>query len=233
MSEWPALERQLQRSAWRLYRRPWSFVRPRPLIAGALAAVALAFVMARASERPSDERAVPPPATSGPLARYGPVPAHVISRSPSSPRMEIDRGREDGVHRGDPVVAGVALIGRVRSVHAMSAAVMLITDPLFSVAARTGRERVFGIAEPYGSGGLQLGLTQRPKAVVMRDRVYTAGTPASRPDLRSAYPAGILIGTVSHVDTGTSTLDPVIRIAPAARLDKLTDVQVLTRPHER
>ena len=51
--------------------------------------------------------------------------------------------------------------------------------------------------------------------------------------LRSAYPAGILIGTVARVDTGTSPLARIIHIAPAAPLDKLTDVQVLTRPQSR
>jgi rod shape-determining protein MreC len=69
--------------------------------------------------------------------------------------------------------------------------------------------------------------------VTSDDRVYTAGTPLSRPDLRSAYPAGILIGTVTRIDPGTGQLDRVIHVTPAARLDEVDDVQVLTRPQGR
>jgi cell shape-determining protein MreC len=237
MSDWPALEDELLRSAARLYPpklRARLFRRPRFswLIMAAATSVSLIFFGTGLAASPTDDRPAASPVTSGPFARYGPIAARVIVRDASASRLGIDRGSEDGVRRGDPVVAGGALIGRVERVTPTAAAVMLITDPLFSVAARAGRARVYGLIEP-SAGRLQLALARHPEAVQRQDRVYTAGTPASRPDLRSAYPAGILIGTVTRVDPGTGALDRAIGVATAARLDKLTDVQVLTRPQGR
>jgi len=50
-------------------------------------------------------------------------------------------------------------------------------------------------------------------------------------DLRSLYPRGIIIGTVSRVETGEGELDRVIHVQPSADLHSLDIVEVLTEPH--
>ena len=65
------------------------------------------------------------------------------------------------------------------------------------------------------------------KEVRKGDRIVTAGTVSDR--LPSPFPAGLLIGTVRKVD-GEGELERQIHVKPAADLDRLDFVQVLTRP---
>jgi rod shape-determining protein MreC len=69
-----------------------------------------------------------------------------------------------------------------------------------------------------------------PEAEEVRrgDRIVTAGTKTER--LSSLYPRGILIGTVTRIETGEGRLDRRIHVAPAADLRRLDIVQVLTAP---
>jgi rod shape-determining protein MreC len=172
------------------------------------------------------------------MDRYGPVDAHVFLRSPNAfyQRMSINKGTNDGVHRGDPVIASGGLIGKVEEAIGGSAAVTLITDQDFSVAALAGPKSIPGTIQPAigAPGDLLLGLVQQADQadqVRMNDPVYTAGTVSSRPDLASRYPPGILIGYVTRIDPGTGDLDRRIHVKPTADLSNTAVVQVLTDPH--
>jgi rod shape-determining protein MreC len=173
----------------------------------------------------------------GGLGKYTPVEARVIARSPSSwyQTFQINKGSSDGVRVDQPVVNGAGLVGKVKSVSDGNAVVMLLTDPEFGVSATTVESAEPGSVGPAvgAPGDLRFELVPNAKEVRRGDRIITAGTSTSSrvSDLRSLYPRGIIIGTVSRVETGEGELDRVIHVQPAADLHSLDIVEVLTEPH--
>src|SRR4051794_4150806 len=171
--------------------------------------------------------------TTGGLAKYGPVDARVFVHSPNIwyQRIEINKGSGDDVHRGDPVINGAGLVGKVEDVTGGSAVVTLITDQSFATGVYAGEGRAPGSVTPaVGAPGVLLFDPAEPDPTARQGySVYTAGPPKNR--LRSRYPAAILIGTVSRIDLGNGDLEKRIHVKPAADMLQLDMVQVLTKPH--
>jgi len=167
------------------------------------------------------------------MGKYGPVDARVYIRSPNSwyQRVTINKGSDDGVHRGDPVINGAGLVGKVEAVTGGDAVVTLITDQSFATGVNAGATREPGSITPAvgAPGDLLLEPLDNAARIRAGDLVSTAGTTASR--LESRYPAAILIGTVDRIDLGDGDLDKRIHVKPAADLRRLDFVQVLTEPH--
>jgi rod shape-determining protein MreC len=173
--------------------------------------------------------------TTGGMGKYGPVDARVITRSRTSwyQRLTINKGSDDGIHRGDPVINGAGLVGKVAETTGGDAVVALITDPEFGTGGMTGVSREQGSVQV--AVGSQRDLLFEPIDPAARVRegelVYTAGTTSSRTDLRSRYPRAIPIGIVKRIDLGDGDLDKRIHVQPAADLKRTDMVQVLTDPH--
>ena len=172
----------------------------------------------------------------GGLGDYNPVRARVIARSPSSwyQTFQINKGSSDGVRVDQPVVNSAGLVGKVKSVSDGNASVMLLTDPEFGVSAQALESGEPGSVGPAvgAPGDLRFELVPNAKEVHKGERIITAGTSTSSrvSDLRSLYPRGILIGTVSRVESGEGELDRVIHVKPVADLHSLDIVEVLTEP---
>jgi rod shape-determining protein MreC len=170
--------------------------------------------------------------SAGGIKAYEPVLARVFARSPSTwySTVEINKGSSDGVRGDQPVVNGEGLVGKVKSVTSGSAVVMLLTDQDFGVSAKAARSGEPGSIDPAvgAPGELRLELVPRGKLVEEGERIVTAGTVSPR--LKSLFPPGILIGTVSKVDEGEGELDRRIHVQPAADLRRLENVEVLTKP---
>ncbi|MGH2941614.1 MAG: rod shape-determining protein MreC [Solirubrobacteraceae bacterium] len=167
------------------------------------------------------------------LKDLGPQTGRVIFQSPTLwyATIRVDKGSDDGVRVGQPVINEEALIGRVTEVFGGSAQVTLITDTTTKVPARAGRRGEFGIVEPASAGNptdLVMKFTQPGARVDVGDRVVTRGT---EPEDRQAslYPVGLPIGQVTRiVDEGTDTQE--IHLRPFANMRSLDFVQILTRP---
>ncbi len=166
------------------------------------------------------------------MNQYGPVDARVYIHSPNSwyQRVTINKGTDDGVHRGDPVINGAGLVGKVLDVTSGDSVVTLLTDQSFATGVITGEGRHVGSITPAvgAPGDLLFEPVQTGARVRENDLVYTAGTTDSR--LQSRYPAGIVIGKVARIDLGDGDLDRRIHVEPAADLLRLDMVQVLTEP---
>jgi rod shape-determining protein MreC len=171
--------------------------------------------------------------TTGGMAKYGPVDARVTIRSSNSwyQRFEINKGTSDGIHRGDPVINGAGLVGKVEMATGGTSVVTLITDPEFATGGIAGASQEPGTVVPSVNrpGELQFKFVDPANKVRVKDFVYTAGTTVSR--LESRYPRAILIGQVTNIDLGDGELDRRVRITPAADLKRVDMVQVLTQPH--
>jgi len=165
------------------------------------------------------------------LDSYEPVGAEVYSRSNSTwySTIEINKGSSDGVRRDQPVVNGIGLVGKVKAVSDGNAVVMLLSDADFGVSARALPSEQPGIVTPITGSRTELDLDLVPQAKQVHegDRIVTAGTISN--DLPSPFPPGLLIGTVKKIE-GEGELERQIDVKPAADLDELQFVQVLTRP---
>ena len=171
--------------------------------------------------------------TTGGMNRYGPVDARVYLHSPSSwyQSLQINKGTDDGVKEGDPVINGAGLVGKIETAWGGGAVVTLITDPEFATGGITSVSQEPGSVVPaVGAPGDLLFEPEDADAKVREgDFVYTSGTTDNR--LRSRYPAAIPIGTVSRIDLGNGDLEKRIHVKPFADMLRLDRVQVLTEPH--
>jgi rod shape-determining protein MreC len=178
--------------------------------------------------------------TSLALDQYGAKTGRVIFSSPTLwyATVRIDKGADDGVQLGQPVMNEEALIGRITAVFNGSAQVTLLTDTSATdtsagVSARAGPRGVFGIVRPVGAGNANdLLLTSTPPGAKLNqgDRVVTRGTVSDTNDMSSLYPRGLPIGVITRIDNkGTDTQE--IHVRPDANMRDLDFVQVLTKPH--
>jgi len=162
------------------------------------------------------------------FAQQGAVTAQVFSRSPTIwySTVTVDKGSQDGVSEGDPVVDGAGLVGRVRRVAARDAQIMLITDAQSGVSARVNESDASGIVRTAvgDPNDLRLDFLGRNDRVRENQTVVTSGSISER--LKSRFPADIPIGRVDEVDTEAGT----VHIRPFANLRELEIVQILTRP---
>jgi hypothetical protein len=156
------------------------------------------------------------------LRAHDPVP---LRRS-----ILIDRGADDGVEPGHPVVMGSVFLGRVRLVHARSALVQLVTDPhaRLEVFVRTRAGRLLrGYARRAGSvdgeDRLAVSFLRLPRG----DDVVDAKAPVLTANADERVPAHLLVGLVDEVSDPDLDRIPTLTLVPALDLDRATEVLVL------
>ena len=120
--------------------------------------------------------------TTGGMNKYGPVDARVFVHSPNIwyQRIEINKGINDGVHRGDPVINGAGLVGKVEDVTGGSAVVTLITDQSFATGVYRGRGAASAAASRPPSARPAT-CCSSPSTPTRRSRRATSSTPRARP----------------------------------------------------
>ncbi|WP_420431953.1 rod shape-determining protein MreC [Candidatus Poriferisocius sp.] len=138
--------------------------------------------------------------------------------------VQINRGEEDGVRNGMPVVTRGGLIGRIDGDPGRGhARVALITDPGFEVGVLVVGTDDVALASGSGRGGPLIvgkGL-EIDTEVAVGDEVVTSGVDRSR------YPAGIPVGTVTEIDYDEARLFQILTVSPSANADNLSFVTVL------
>jgi rod shape-determining protein MreC len=156
--------------------------------------------------------------------------ARVISES-TTPffrvvRVRIDRGGHE-VGRDMPVVTSAGLVGHIGNVYGDHAVVVLVSDPDSHVAITIPNAGISGMLKGLGrddsyactlsllEGDDSAGKTQ----VHEGDKVVTSGT-------GDAYPAGIVVGTVSAVRQGRA-FQQEIEVEPSVRFSDLRAVMVI------
>jgi rod shape-determining protein MreC len=162
--------------------------------------------------------------------QYRTVAAEVISRAASSNErtLSLDRGADAGISVDDPVVAGGgALVGRVVEVGPNYSRVILISDTRSTVIGLTDTTRVEGEVVGQLEQPLQMQRILATQEVLPGERVLTAGIDLGE-GIRSAYPKGLLIGTVSYIRQAPDQLFQTAFLEPAAGLDTLEYVLVIT-----
>jgi rod shape-determining protein MreC len=155
-----------------------------------------------------------------PENRY--VAASVIGRDPS-PFVKyaiINRGSDEGLRRGMPVVTAQGLVGRIAAVTAGAARIQLITDPTSSINVRIEPTGAQGVLNGSLTGELTLDMIPQTAAVQVGDLVLTSG-------LGGNYPANILIGQITSVRRKETDLFQSAAVQPVVDFGRLQIVLVI------
>jgi rod shape-determining protein MreC len=151
------------------------------------------------------------------------VAARVIAEDAASwfRTIEIDRGYDDGVTEGLPVVDDAGLIGRVVRSTPHSSRVLLITDASSAVAVLVQDQRIRGVCRGQG-GALALDFALLQDAIQVGDGVVTSG-------LGGVFPKGLVVGYVRSVQQEQFGLFQTVEVEPAVNFSHLEEVLVLLK----
>jgi len=154
---------------------------------------------------------------------YEYVGASVIGRDPS-PFLQyviINRGSDDGLRRGMPVVTQQGLVGRVARVTAAAANVQLITDPAMQINVRLQPSRERAVLTGSITGDLLLDFISQSAVVNPGDLVLTSGFGGN-------YPPNILIGQITGVRSQDFDLFQSASVQPVVDFEQLEIVLVIS-----
>jgi rod shape-determining protein MreC len=171
------------------------------------------------------------------ISSYHPVAANVISRDPIVwyLQIEVDRGSDDGIRVGDPVIGDGGLVGNVSTVGATYSEVTLITNHTMSEAAQVvDQKNDSGVLVPAVGDPNQLVMQYLPtnaQGIRTGNLVLTVGFKSG--SLQDLYPPGIPIGTVTNFNQAALANNGTVHVSPVADLAHISVVQILTRPRAR
>lgn len=132
----------------------------------------------------------------------------------------IDKGRQQGIKRGNAVITNDGLLGRVIEAGRGSSKVLLINDINSGVAAFIQRSREMCLVSGTLARGLILHYLPANTDVQISDLVITSG-------LSGLYPKGILIGKVTNIREQRGLGETFAVVSPSADLTKLEEVLVV------
>jgi len=132
----------------------------------------------------------------------------------------VNRGSQDGIREGLPVVALNGVVGRVIKIGATSAKVLLLTDHASAIAATIQRSRARGVVKGGGGNLCSLEFASRQDDIKLGDIVITSG-------IGGVYPKGIPIGEVTMVKKGEYGIFQTVTIRPSVNLSRLEELLVL------
>jgi rod shape-determining protein MreC len=149
--------------------------------------------------------------------------AAVIGHDPS-PFLHyiiINRGSNDDIRRGMPVVTNQGLVGRVDAVIADAARVQLITDPGSAVNVRLQNSNTDAVLLGSVTGDLTLDMISQDDTVERGDLILTSG-------LGGGYPPDLILGQVVTLRSLEFELFQQATVQPAVDFTQLAIVLVIT-----
>ena len=147
--------------------------------------------------------------------------SQVINKDISQDSLLIDKGSEDGISEGLPVVTSQkVLLGRIGEVYGDFSEVVLITNKNSSFDAMISGKDIYGVAKGEGGLGLLLDLIPKEEEVAEGDLVSTAA-------LGGIFPKGLLVGQVKEVRKADVETFQEAVISPGFDLGSLEEVFII------
>lgn len=149
--------------------------------------------------------------------------ASVIGRDPS-PFLHyiiINRGSNDGILRGMPVVTNQGLVGRIDAVIADAARVQLITDPAATVNVHLKNANTDAVLLGSVTGDISLDMISQDATVQGGDLILTSG-------LGGGYPPDLIVGQIINVRKLDYQLFQQATVQSAVDFSRLDIVLVIT-----
>jgi rod shape-determining protein MreC len=155
------------------------------------------------------------------------IAAQVIGTSGSeqSRVLYIDKGANEGIKNDMAVITPTGIVGKVVQVADNWSQVLPINDQFSGVGAALKDSRLQGILKGTPNGATTLQYIMSDERVVPGEEVITSGGDR-------IFPKGLPVGKVATVQPGKD-LFLNIRVVPAARLDQVEEVLVVTRITEK
>jgi len=159
-------------------------------------------------------------------SEYKILPAKIIGRDPSAwfDTSIINRGSLDGVKLNMPVVTNGGIVGRITAVSPLTSQIYLVSrekNAEGGIIGEIGKSNALGVVLGTGKKELlEMGYVPGSVEVNVGENVYTTGEDG-------IYPAGLKIGEVVEVRSGSATVTHQIFIKPSANLSSLQEVAVL------
>ncbi len=150
-------------------------------------------------------------------------PAEVLyeAADPYSRKVFIDRGKQQGVLLGSPVINESGVLGQVTQAYTWTSEVTLLSDkdaaiPVLNTRTQQ-RSAAFGGG---GNNGMELRFMSGNADVQVGDLLHTSG-------LDGVYPPGLPVARVAAVERRVESGFARIRLTPAANADGVRHVLVL------
>ncbi len=153
------------------------------------------------------------------------IAARVIAASPDavSHVVLINRGEVDGIRKNMGAITAEGVVGKIIRVYASTAQVLLINDPESGVGALLQGTRTHGVVRGQGGPELRMDYVISDEPVQHGEAVLTSGEDR-------IFPKDLPVGWITGAVPGNPF--QVIRVRPAARLDRLEEVLVLMTRQE-
>lgn len=146
------------------------------------------------------------------------------SQAPYRQQLILNRGRRDGVYRGQALVDAQGVLGQVVRVHARTATALLLTDPDHGIPVEVNRTGLQTIAIGRGDGlGLSLPFLPGNADIRVGDLLVSSS-------LGGRFPAGYPVAEVSELrhQPGQPFMEAVA--FPTARINQGRQVLLLWGP---
>lgn len=149
------------------------------------------------------------------------VAAQVIARDPSPwfKTIVIDKGTDEGLVKGSPVLVSEGIVGQIIQVAKEFSRVLLITDRNSAVDALVQDTRVRGMVKGNNEDTCSFVYTLRKDEVKPGEMIVSSG-------LDQVFPKGLRIGRILDVKKDHSQLFQDITIETSVDFDKLEEVLV-------
>ncbi|MEJ2588929.1 MAG: rod shape-determining protein MreC [Deltaproteobacteria bacterium] len=156
------------------------------------------------------------------------VAAQVIARDPTGwfRSVIIDKGKRSGLKWDMPVVNASGVVGRVVSVSAHYAKVLLIIDQNSAVDCLDQRTRDRGMVKGLSTEVCEMDYVAESAGVAEGDLVVTSG-------LGGVFPKGLPVGIISNVSKRPGEFFKHVEVLPSVDFSKLEEVLVVLRPASR
>ena len=131
------------------------------------------------------------------------------SPDPYSKKIVIDRGSNDKIKIGHPVISADGVVGQISQVFNNKSEVTLLSDSNLSVPVFLPRTRIKAITKGKGTiDGFELNYADLSANIMVGDKIFTSG-------LDGLYPPGIIVGEVTSVFAATPGQFPTINAKPS------------------
>ena len=162
-------------------------------------------------------------------ARVQPATILYSARDPFNRRVILDRGSDQGVIEGQPVVDDQGVVGQVTRVGSDYAEVTLLTDRNQSIAAQVVRNGLRTVVFGTGDGRLEMRYMSSNADVQVGDWIVTSG-------IDGIYPRGLRVGKVESLESDPNGIFSKFILTPAAGMGRYGEVLLLapvTLPTDR
>lgn len=148
--------------------------------------------------------------------------AEVIGKDPSTwfKTVIVDKGWQDGVQKGRPVVIPEGIAGQVIDAAKRYSKVLLIIDQNSAVDALVQRTRARGIVRGQSSNRCVFDYVLRKHDLQVGDTVISSG-------LDGIYPKGLRVGTISRVVRRNAGIFQEVAVTPFVDFEKLEEVLIV------